>query len=116
MRKTQEYPHDLLIALKQLQAFDTALEMYEYFCEQNIKGDPGITSSCPIAMYLWRNCDDELYDIMVSEEAVKFQFMEEHQEDNYYHEISCTGAMTSFIDNFDRHNYKRLERDYGKIK
>lgn len=114
-RKTSDYPHDLLIALKQLQAFNDCDELAEFFEERGIKGDPGIVSSCPIAIYLWQNCDGQLYDVIVNDSSITFQFPEEKEVNDPYHEVGCTSAMSSFIGLFDNHCYKNLERDYDYI-
>jgi len=115
-RKTESWPEDLKLAFKKLQAFNDSDEIAHYFKLLDIKGDPGIVSSCPIAMYIWYNCDDQLYDVMVNDSSISFLFADEKDDagNSPYHEISCTSAMSSFIGLFDNHCYKELEKNYGK--
>lgn len=110
MRKTSEYPHDLLIALKQVQAFNTPTEIAEHFEEKGIKGDAGLTSNCAIAVYIYSSAPDDIFEVEVSDAGVRWQFIEE-DDGASYHQISCTPAMGEFVRLFDDHHYPELERN-----
>lgn len=123
MRKTEDYPHELLIAFKQLQAFKEPDEIAIHFREHGIKGDTGMVSACPIAVYLWQNSDGQLGDLVVNDSGITFMFHEEmglplpHDADENmgYHAVGCTPAMSEFIQHFDDHCYPDLEVDQDAI-
>ena len=110
-RKTSEYPHDLLIALKQLQAFNDADDIFEHFRERGIKGDAGLVNNCAIAVYIYSAAPDDLYEVTVNDSGITWLFREEMEERHPKpHEIGCTPAMASFIGLFDQHCYPEIER------